>query len=103
MAKKKPQDKPPKRTPPVVRVPKGYAEFLSELKDRIKTAQIRASLAVSREMITLYWQTGRDILDRQKTHGWGAKVIDRLSADLRQAFPGVEGFSTRNLKYMRAF
>jgi predicted nuclease of restriction endonuclease-like (RecB) superfamily len=91
------------RTPPVAREPKGYAEFLSQLKDRIRRAQLRASLAVNHEMVVLYWQTGRDILDRQKEHGWGAKVIDQLSADLRRAFPGVEGFSTRNLKYIRAF
>ena len=67
------------------------------------TAQLRAALAVNRELIELYWRIGRDILARQKDHGWGAKVIDRLSEDLRRAFPGVEGFSPRNLKYMRAF
>lgn len=80
----------------------GYDEFLHELKTRIRTAQIRASLSVNRELVLLYWQIGRDILIRQKQQGWGAKVIDRLSADLRNAFPDMKGFSPRNLKYMRA-
>src|SRR3954452_21052047 len=103
MANKKPESKPPTRRPKAELSPKGYEAFLGELKERIKTAQLRASLAVNREMLLLYWQTGRDILARQKEHGWGAKVIDRLSQDLRREFPGVEGFSPRNLKYMRSF
>jgi predicted nuclease of restriction endonuclease-like (RecB) superfamily len=51
----------------------------------------------------LYWQIGKEILERQETEGWGTKVIDRLSADLYAAFPQMKGFSSRNLKYMRAF
>ena len=102
MAKKK-SAKPPGRRPKDELVPKGYEAFLVELKERIRTAQLRAAIAVNRELVLLYWQTGRDILLRQKEHGWGSKVIDRLSADLRRPFPGVEGFSPRNLKYMRAF
>lgn len=51
----------------------------------------------------LYWQIGRDILTRQNQQGWGAKVIDRLARDLRNAFPDMKGYSPRNLKYMRAF
>ena len=84
-------------------MPKGYEKFLGELKERIRTAQLRASVSVNRELVLLYWQIGRDILARQKEHGWGAKVIDRLAGDLRREFPGMEGFSPRNLKYMRAF
>src|SRR5262249_46555143 len=103
MAKKRSESRPPTRKPTTELSPKGYETFLGELKDRIKTAQLRASIAVNRELVLLYWQTGRDILARQKEHGWGAKVIDRLSHDLRREFPGVEGFSPRNLKYMRAF
>jgi predicted nuclease of restriction endonuclease-like (RecB) superfamily len=83
--------------------PEGYADWLAELKGRIHCAQQRATLAVNRELITLYWQIGRDILERQARQGWGAKVIDRLSHDLRTAFPEMQGFSPRNLKYMRAF
>ncbi|MFZ4702151.1 MAG: PDDEXK nuclease domain-containing protein [Candidatus Methylumidiphilus sp.] len=84
-------------------IPTGYADWLAELKNRIHTAQQRATLAVNRELILLYWQIGRDILDRQAQQGWGAKVIDRLAHDLRTAFPDMKGFSPRNLKYMRAF
>lgn len=83
--------------------PAGYAEWLGELKDRIHNAQQRATLAVNRELVLLYWQIGRDILARQASQGWGAKVIDRLAHDLRNAFPEMKGFSPRNLKYMRAF
>jgi len=83
--------------------PEGYAEWLLELKTRIHTAQQRATLAVNRELVLLYWQIGRDILARQAEQGWGAKVIERLAHDLRTAFPEMKGFSPRNLKYMRAF
>jgi predicted nuclease of restriction endonuclease-like (RecB) superfamily len=83
--------------------PDSYAEFLADLKSRIPTAQLRASLAVNRELVLLYWQIGRNILDRQQRESWGAKVIDRLAADLKRAFPDIKGFSLRNLKYMRAF
>jgi predicted nuclease of restriction endonuclease-like (RecB) superfamily len=82
--------------------PLGYDTFLVELKERIRTAQLRAALAVNREMILLYWGIGRDILNRQQAEGWGTKIIDRLAADLRSAFPEVTGFGARNLKYMRA-
>ena len=83
--------------------PGGYAEWLLDLKSRIHTAQQRAALAVNRELVLLYWQIGRDILARQAEQGWGAKVIERLAHDLREAFPEMKGFSPRNLKYMRAF
>ena len=83
--------------------PDSYAQFLADLKSRIHAAQLRASLAVNRELVLLYWQIGRDILDRQRRESWGAKVIDRLATDLRRAFPEMKGFSPRNLKYMRAF
>lgn len=81
----------------------GYEEFLRDLKESIGHAQVRAGLSVNRELIKLYWQIGRRILEQQHEQGWGAKVIDRLARDLRKSFPDVRGFSTRNLKYMRAF
>src|SRR5512146_2027747 len=84
-------------------VPKGYENFVKQLKDRIQHAQLRAALSVNRELVLLYWSIGKDILTRQKDQGWGAKVINRLAADLRKAFPDMTGFSPRNLKYMRAF
>ncbi|MGH2615463.1 MAG: PDDEXK nuclease domain-containing protein [Thermomicrobiales bacterium] len=84
-------------------LPTGYAAFLTDLKDRIRAAQVRAALAVNSELVLLYWQIGRGILERQEREGWGAKVIDRISGDLRREFPEMKGFSPRNLKYMRAF
>ena len=83
--------------------PAGYSKLLGDLKQRIQAAQLRASLAVNRELVFLYWQIGRDILARQERESWGAKVIDRLAGDLKAAFPEMKGFSPRNLKYMRAF
>jgi len=83
--------------------PEGYTVWLAGLKERIHNAQQRASISVNRQLVLLYWQIGRDILNRQSTQGWGAKVIDRLAHDLRAAFPAMKGFSARNLKYMRAF
>ncbi|MEN0612455.1 PDDEXK nuclease domain-containing protein [Klebsiella grimontii] len=84
-------------------MPSDYSDWLAELKGRIHSARQRATLAVNRELVGLYWQIGRDILVRQADQGWGAKVIDRLAHDLRSAFPEMKGFSPRNLKYMRAF
>lgn len=83
--------------------PDTYAQFLADLKRRIQAAQLHAALAVNRGMVLLYWQIGRDILDRQERESWGAKVIDRLAADLKRSFPDMKGFSPRNLKYMRRF
>ncbi len=80
-----------------------YDDFLRDLKERIRTAQVRAALAVNRELVMLYWQIGRDILTRQQQQGWGAKVIDKLAKDLKAEFPEMKGFSRTNLLYMRAF
>lgn len=84
-------------------LPDNYPAFLQELKQRILESQVRASVSVNRELVLLYWRIGRDILIRQQRENWGAKVIDRLAADLKKAFPEMKGFSPRNLKYMRAF
>lgn len=89
--------------PSLRRAPAGYAKWLAELKAQIRSAQLRASLAVNRELVLMYWRIGRDILERQAEDGWGSKVIDRLAHDLRTEFPEMRGFSPRNLKYMRAF
>lgn len=79
----------------------GYAEFLGALKERIRTARVRTALAVNSELITLYWQIGREILARQEQVGWGGKVIQRLAKDLRREFPDMKGLSRSNLLYMR--
>ncbi|MBI5330795.1 MAG: DUF1016 domain-containing protein [Betaproteobacteria bacterium] len=83
--------------------PAGYADWLAGIKTRVNAARQRAVLAANAELVALYWQIGQDILQRQKAQGWGAKVIERLASDLREAFPEMKGFSARNLKYMRYF
>jgi predicted nuclease of restriction endonuclease-like (RecB) superfamily len=90
-------------TDPLSATPDDYARFLSELKQRIRTARLQAALSVNRELILLYWEIGRDILARQTAEGWGTKVIDRLAQDLQRDFPDMTGLSARNLKYMRSF
>ena len=82
---------------------KEYFILLADLKNRIRKAQIKAVISVNKELIFLYWEIGKTILDRQMKEGWGSKVIDRLSRDLMKSFPGMKGFSPRNLKYMRKF
>ena len=87
----------------ILNLTKEYGDFLQSLKTRIQQAQIKAALAVNRELVLLYWHIGREILERQNKQGWGAKVIEQLSKDLRSEFPQMKGFSARNLKYMRKF
>lgn len=84
-------------------LPEDYADWLISLKQRISGARQRAILSANEEQIRLYHDIGRDILERQNQQGWGAKIIDRLSSDLRVAFPDMKGFSSRNLKYMGFF
>ena len=88
---------------PLLKLPEGYPAFIKEIKERIAKERIRTILSANESMTILYWDIGNDILNRQKIEGWGAKVIDRMSYDLKQAFPDMGGFSTRNLKYMRKF
>jgi len=82
-------------------LPPDYPRFLQDLKAKIQRAQARAVTAVNLEVLSLYWEIGKEVLARQATEGWGAKVIDRLSVDLRNAFPDMKGFSPRNIKYMK--
>ncbi|MBL7219146.1 MAG: DUF1016 family protein [Phycisphaerae bacterium] len=84
-------------------LPDNYASVLEELKRRIQTERLRIMLSANAGMILLYWDIGKGILAQQDQQGWGAKIIDRLSADLKDAFPEMGGFSPRNLKYMRKF
>ena len=80
-----------------------YSRWLRELKERIRSAQVRAALAVNQELVLLYWQIGRSILEQQGQEGWGTKVIEKLAQDLKKEFPKIKGFSRSNLMYMRAF
>lgn len=89
--------------PPSAIDPDGYGALLAQAKAAVRDAQLRAHLAVNRELIGLYWQLGRLILTRQHAEGWGSKVVERLSADLRAEFPDMKGLSRSNLHYMRAF
>lgn len=84
-------------------MPADYAAWLAEIKGRIHGERLRLVLASNSVMVLLYWDIGQRILQKQAEQGYGTKVIDRLAADLRQAFPDMKGFSPRNLKYMRAF
>ncbi len=88
---------------PLREMPKKYGEFLSKLKERISRERFKAILSVNSALVLMYWDIGQSILERQHDEGWGAKVIDRLSHDLKTAFPDMIGFSPRNLKYMRKF
>ncbi len=86
-----------------LKLPGDYGRLLAEVKERIRAAQHKALSAVNRELVGLYWDIGRMILERQGVEGWGKSVVERLSADLQREFPGVSGFSTQNLWYMRQF
>ena len=88
---------------PAIVVPASYSSLLKDLKTRIRQERLRTVLAGNGVLINLYWDIGSAILKKQKEEGWGAKIIDRLSADLSKEFPDMKGFSPRNLKYMRAF
>lgn len=84
-------------------LPAGYSDWLADTKDCVVAARQRAVLAVNIELVQLYWQIGRDILQRQAAEGWDNKVVDRLGQDLCAAFSSTRGFSPRNLNYMRVF
>lgn len=80
-----------------------YAQFIEKLKDKIQQQRISIVLNANTSMICLYWNIGQAILQKQADEGWGAKVIDRIAADIKAAFPEMSGFSPRNIKYMRKF
>src|SRR5688572_1729980 len=80
-----------------------YKNFLSGIKERLKTAQIRAALAANSELIKFYWQLGNDLIEKQKAFKWGEHFLEQFSNDMRQAFPEMQGFSKRNLHRMRQF
>ncbi len=82
---------------------KTYLELLLEVKTKIRTAQIQAMVTVNRQLVLLYWEIGQSILERQRLANWGSKVVEQLAQDLRLEFPDMQGFSKRNLLYMRQF
>lgn len=82
---------------------KHYLSTLEEIKHKVKNAQIKAHFAVNREMLILYWQIGKTILEKQEAEGWGAKITRKLAEDLTIAFPQMKGFSYTNIRYMQRF
>src|SRR6266540_3924737 len=88
---------------PVSLLPEGYAVFWADVKRRVQMAQVRATLAANEELISLYWDIGRAIHEKQAAQGWGAKIIDQLAMDLRREFPDFQCFSRTNIYRMRAF
>ncbi len=84
-------------------LPHGYANLLVSLKKRIQQERIKAVLSANKALVMMYWDIGNSIIQKQNNEGWGSKIIDRLSYDLKDAFPEMRGFSPRNLKYMRKF
>lgn len=80
-----------------------YLKFIEEVKAEIRKQRISVVLNANSGMICLYWSIGKAIMKKQEEEGWGAKVIDRMSKDIKDAFPEMSGFSPRNIKYMRKF
>lgn len=90
-------------SPPASTLPGWYPDLLASVAGHVTTGHRRAVAAANAELLAAYWAIGRAILDRQHEKGWGAKIVDRLSADLRERFPDARGYSPRNLRYMRTF
>lgn len=84
-------------------LPIGYAELLDKIKGKIKATQIKTAVLINSELVKLYWEIGKFILDKQETEGWGAKVINRIALDMKKAFPYIKGFSRTNISYMAQF
>ena len=80
-----------------------YGTLVADLKKRVAESRYRATLSVNKELVLLYHHIGQKILESQESHGWGAKIVEKLSKDLQIAFPEMKGLGTRNLKYMRKF
>src|SRR3990167_625116 len=80
-----------------------YKQFLQEIKTKIRTAQLKAAMAVNQLLLQFYWEIGTLIIEKQKTAQWGDKLLDILANDLKNSFPDPDGFSKPNLKNMRLF
>lgn len=80
-----------------------YKSFLSEIKEKIHHAQYEAMRQVNKTLLTLYWEIGKSIVEKQKEHGWGKSIVEQLSKDLQNEFVGVQGYSSQNLWRMRKF
>jgi len=76
--------------------PTEYSKFIKSLKAKIRSAQIKAAVVVNRELVKLYWEIGKEIVEKQEQEGWGSKALERVAKDLQNEFPGIEGFSRAN-------
>src|SRR5690348_7035114 len=83
--------------------PDNYKQVLATIKARVTQSQYEALKAVNRELIQMYWDIGRIIVEKQAQFGWGENIVERLSKDLHLAYPGIRGFAVRNVRYMRTF
>ncbi len=86
-----------------LRLDTNYLQFLENTRDRLRKAQVCATLAVNRELLHFYWQLGLELIEKQRVFQWGDRFLEQFSEDIRQAFPGMQGFSITNLKRMRLF
>lgn len=84
-------------------LPDGYPSLLTEIKARIQRARVKAALSANCELIELYWDIGKSIVERQSAEGWGRSIVERLAADIQRTFPDIGGFSPQNIWKMRAF
>ena len=80
---------------------RSYELFLMNIKDKIRQMQYESMRTVNKNLLTLYWEIGKSIVEKQKEHGWGKSIVERLSRDLQNEYPGIKGFSSQNLWYMR--
>jgi len=78
-----------------------YHIFIQDIKEKVYSSQIKASISVNRELLNLYWEIAKGIVEKQRSADWGDKVVERVSEDLKKEFPSIKGFSKRNILYMR--
>lgn len=84
-------------------VASGYEDWIRSIKERVQRARFKALMMANAEQILLYWDIGHEILEKQDAEGWGSKIVERMSVDLKKAFPDMKGWSRSNLMYMRQF
>lgn len=89
------------KTEQTLRLDSNYTEFLSNIKEQLKTTQLRTARTVNHQLILFYWELGKDLVEKQKAFKWGDLFLEQFSHDMRIAFPDMRGFSKRNLEYMR--
>lgn len=97
----------PKKSSPAIKkgdvFPAEYTKFITSLKAKIRSAQIKAAVTVNSELIKLYWEMGKEIFEKQEKEDWGSNILEKAAKELQNEFPGVEGFSRRNMFRMKAF